>query len=87
MSLENFGAPGHRAVVTALYISGDDHLESDTVFGVTESLVTTVKKNDPASPLPNLPSLRYDFRLAAATQEVLAGRMGADPSQITKKAG
>ena len=82
------GAPGYREVVTALYISGDDHIESDTVFGVTESLIATVKRNDPASPLPNLPSLRYDFQLAAASrQELLSGRVGADPSQVTKKAG
>jgi len=81
------GAPGYRELVTALYISGDDHIESDTVFGVTESLVTTVKRNDFASPLPTLPSLHYDFQLAAESQEKLSGRVGADPSQITKKAG
>jgi len=82
------GAPGYREVVTALYISGDDHLESDTVFGVSESLITTVKDSDPASPLPNLPSLRYDFQLAAVLQhEFQSGRVGTDPSQITTKAG
>jgi hydroxyquinol 1,2-dioxygenase len=82
------GAPGYRELVTALYISGDDHIESDTVFGVTESLITTVERNDPASPLPNLPSLRYDFQLAAAWQhELPLGRVGADPSQIKKRAG
>ena len=81
------GASGYRELVTALYISGDDHIESDTVFGVTESLVTTVKRNDFASPLPTLPSLHYDFQLAAASHEWLSGRVGADPSQITKKAG
>jgi protocatechuate 3,4-dioxygenase beta subunit len=73
------GAPGYREVVTALYISGDDHIESDTVFGVTESLITTVKWNDSASPLPNLPSLHYDFQLAVASQHELL--------QITKKDG
>jgi len=82
------GAPGYREVVTALYISGDDHIESDTVFGVNESLIATVKSSDPASPLPNLPSLRYDFQLAAVSQrEVISGRVGVDPSQITTKAG
>ena len=80
------GAPGYREVVTALYISGDDHTESDTVFGVTESLITTVKRNDFASPLPTLPSLHYDFQLATASHELLSGRVGADPSQITTKA-
>jgi protocatechuate 3,4-dioxygenase beta subunit len=81
------GAPGYRELVTALYISGDDHIESDTVFGVTESLVTTVKRNDFASPLPTLPSLHYDFQLAVASHDLPSGRVGADPSQITKKAG
>ena len=80
------GAPGYREVVTALYISGDDHLESDTVFGVTESLIATVKRNDFASPEPTLPSLHYDFRLAADSPlESHSGRVGADPSQITRK--
>jgi hydroxyquinol 1,2-dioxygenase len=78
------GAPGYREVVTALYISGDDHLESDTVFGVTESLVAEVKPNDPASPFGALPSIRFDFTLAAA-KDALSGRVGADPSQIGKK--
>jgi len=81
------GAPGYRELVTALYISGDNHIESDTVFGVTESLITTVKRNDFASPLPTMPSLHYDFQLAAASHELLSGRVGADPSQITKKTG
>lgn len=81
------GAPDCRELVTALYISGDDHIESDTVFGVTESLIATVKRNDFASPLPALPSLHFDFQLAADSHEALSGRVGADPSQITKKAG
>lgn len=82
------GASGHREVITALYISGDDHIESDTVFGVNESLIATIKKSDPASPLPNLPSLRYDFQLAASSlYESSSGRVGADPSQITTKVG
>ena len=29
------GAPGHRELVTALYAQGDEHIDSDTVFGVT----------------------------------------------------
>jgi protocatechuate 3,4-dioxygenase beta subunit len=77
------GAPGYREVVTALYMVGDPHLESDTVFGVTESLVAQPKKNDPASPFGELPSIRFDFALAAV-KDGLSGRVGADPSQITK---
>jgi hydroxyquinol 1,2-dioxygenase len=80
------GAPGFRELVTALYVAGDDHIDSDTVFGVSESLVISVNKNDPSSPLPKLPSIRYDFRLAAASKWDASGRVGADPSQITKSA-
>ncbi|HMD47927.1 MAG TPA: dioxygenase, partial [Bryobacteraceae bacterium] len=64
------GAPGYRELVTALYLRNDDHIDSDTVFGVTDSLITETQLNDPASPFPNLPSIRFDFQLgAAATRE------------------
>jgi protocatechuate 3,4-dioxygenase beta subunit len=78
------GAPGYREVVTALYLKGDDHIDSDTVFGVTDSLVTSAIPNDPNSPFPNLSSIHFNFNLAAA-KEALSGRVGADPSQILKK--
>jgi hydroxyquinol 1,2-dioxygenase len=78
------GAPGYRELVTALYMEGDDHIDSDTVFGVVESLITKVNNHDPDSPLPHLPSIRYDFQLARATDKA-SGRVGADPSQILKK--
>lgn len=81
------GAPGYRELVTALYIAGDDHIDSDTVFGVHESLVTSVNKSDPNSPIPNLPSIHFDFRLAtAAKAEAMSGRVGADPSKIAREA-
>ncbi len=79
------GAPGYREVVTALYLTGDPHIESDTVFGVTQSLVVNVQENDPASPVPNMPSIHYDFELGALAGEAVTGRVGADPSQIVKK--
>jgi hydroxyquinol 1,2-dioxygenase len=78
------GAPDYREVVTALYLEGDDHIDSDTVFGVTESLVTKVNDKDPNSPFPNLPSVKFDFQLASATARDRTGRVGADPSQITR---
>jgi len=79
-------APGYREVVTALYLSGDEHIESDTVFGVTDTLIVHVKDNDPNCPIPNLPSIHYDFQLAAVAGDAASGRVGADPSQIVKKA-
>jgi hydroxyquinol 1,2-dioxygenase len=82
------GAPGYRELVTALYLRSDDHIDSDTVFGVTDSLVTETVVHDPMSPFPDLPSIRFDFTLAGADAAVngqaASGRVGADPSQIVK---
>ena len=77
-------ATGYRELVTALYMSSDEYIDSDTVFGVTASLVTEPKTGDSSSPFPNLPSVRYDFVLAAAPQSGGSGRVGADPSQLIK---
>ena len=79
------GAPGYKELVTALYIHGDPHIDSDTVFGVTDSLVVKVRDADPSSPIPNLPGVQYDFTLAPAGKDQSSGRVGADPSQITRK--
>jgi catechol 1,2-dioxygenase/hydroxyquinol 1,2-dioxygenase len=79
------GAPGYREVVTALYLAGDDHIDSDTVFGVTASLVTDVKDNDAQCPIPDMPSIEFNFQLAATTAADLSGRVGADPKQIVKE--
>lgn len=76
------GATGYREVVTALYVAPDDHIDSDVVFGVTESLVVEAKENDAQSPFPALPSIRFDFKLAKAGTKETSGRVGADPSQI-----
>ena len=78
-------APGYREVITALYLSGDDHIDSDTVFGVTDSLVTTIKKDDPDCPIQGVPSIEFNFQLAAATGADLSGRVGADPEQIVNE--
>jgi hydroxyquinol 1,2-dioxygenase len=32
-------APGHERLVTQLFVTGDQYLDSDAVFGVKESLV------------------------------------------------
>lgn len=77
-------APGYREAVTALYIEGDEHIDSDTVFGASDSLVVRVNKNDAAAPIPGLPSIGYDFRLAPVAAGEGSGRVGADPSEITR---
>lgn len=39
-------APGHRKLVTHLFTSGDEYLDSDAVFGVKESLIVDYEKVD-----------------------------------------
>ena len=77
-------APGYREVITALYMAGDEHIDSDTVFGATEALITDAKPGHPDSPFGALPSIHFDFSLGAV-QNALSGRVGADPSQILSK--
>jgi catechol 1,2-dioxygenase/hydroxyquinol 1,2-dioxygenase len=77
-------AVGYRELVTALYLSGDEHLEDDVVFGASGDLVAEVKDNDPGSPIQGLPSIHFDFALARETEaDRRAGRVGADPGKIT----
>jgi hydroxyquinol 1,2-dioxygenase len=55
--------PGYERLVTALYIEGDEYLDTDVVFGSRESLVARYKKNE----RPGEPDLlEWDFVLAAA---------------------
>ena len=79
------GAPGFREAITALYMADDEHIDSDTVFGANESLITAPRANDPASPVASLPSIHFDFKLAAV-RNAASGRVGADPSQLVKRA-
>lgn len=77
-------APGYRELTTALYIAGDAHLEDDVVFGASGDLVAEIKSNDPTSPIKGLPSVHFDFALAReSAADKAAGRVGADPGQIT----
>lgn len=59
-------APNYCGVTTAVYLRNDRYIESDTVFGVTESLIRDIQEPDPSSPFPNLPSLRFDITLRPA---------------------
>ncbi len=74
------GAPGHRELVTALYLGDDQYIDSDTVFGVSRSLVVRPAA-DPAAPIPALPAIHYDFRLSVES-EAGSNRVGADPAQF-----
>jgi len=74
------GADGHQELVTSLYLSDDQYIGSDVVFGVSRSLIVTPKA-DPNSPIPELEAIHYDFMLAPSGS-CGAGRVGADPSQL-----
>jgi hydroxyquinol 1,2-dioxygenase len=73
------GAPGCRELVTALYFGDDEHIASDTVFGVSRSLVVNARKDDPSAPIKGIGAVRYDFQLARAANDG-EGRVGADPA-------
>ena len=78
------GADGYRELVTALYFGDDPYIDSDTVFGVSQSLVVD-SHEDPNSPIPGLRAVHYDFRLAKAAPGE-SGRVGADPTKLMKAA-
>ena len=81
-------APNYRELVTALYLAGDEHLEDDVVFGASGDLIAELKPADPASPVPGLPSIHFDFTLSRETEaDRRAGRVGADPGQVTESNG
>ena len=72
-------APGYRELATALYLASDAHIDSDAVFGVSQSLVVEPQRpgGDPARPW----EIHYDFVLARGTRKG-SDRIGADPSAI-----
>ena len=54
-------APGHQSLITEIFDEEDPHLAADAVFGVRDALVG---RYTPGA--EGLPTLRVDFRLAAA---------------------
>ena len=46
-------AEGFRRLVTHLFVRGDEHQDSDAVFGVKESLVVDFHEHDPGTPGPD----------------------------------
>jgi hydroxyquinol 1,2-dioxygenase len=45
-------APGYETLVTHVFADGDEHLDSDAVFGVKSSLVTSFERHEPG-PAPD----------------------------------
>jgi hydroxyquinol 1,2-dioxygenase len=75
---------GYRDLVTALYFGDDPNIDSDTVFGVSQSLVVEAK-DDPGSPIAGLRAVHFDFRLIKAAPGE-SGRVGADPTKLMSAA-
>ncbi|MFC8181755.1 dioxygenase [Rhodococcus sp. NPDC057297] len=65
-------APGHRTLVTHIFVRGDELLGSDSVFGVRESLIAEFTEHSSATPTPDgraigdrsWTSTRFDIVLA-----------------------
>jgi catechol 1,2-dioxygenase/hydroxyquinol 1,2-dioxygenase len=80
-------AAGHDELVTALYVAPDPYIESDTVFGVSRSLVVEILPPSADSAFPTLPRIVYDFRLAKLTApQTRRMRVGADPAAMLSEA-
>jgi hydroxyquinol 1,2-dioxygenase len=77
---------GYRELATALYIAGDDHIESDAVFGVSSSLVVAVQPPAGGGPAPGLRRIEFDFTLSPAGEATGSHRVGADPAAMTSAA-
>ena len=75
-------APGFRELVTAIYYGHDPYIDSDTVFGVSNSLIVNPQPIDPNSPFPNLHTIAFDFTLVRATEGDETSRVGADPASL-----
>jgi protocatechuate 3,4-dioxygenase beta subunit len=73
-------AGGYRELVTSLYLGDDQYIDSDTVFGVSKSLIVRTRP-DPASPFPELEAINYNFTLSKANADG-ESRVGADPAQL-----
>jgi hypothetical protein len=68
--------------VTALYFGNDAYIDSDTVFGVSKSLIIE-EMPDAFSPFSTLKAINYDFRLGQNINGN-SGRVGADASVLMK---
>lgn len=46
-------APGFRRLVTHIFVAGDAYLDTDSVFGVKESLIHDFERHEPGTPTPD----------------------------------
>jgi protocatechuate 3,4-dioxygenase beta subunit len=64
-------AAGYRTLITHIFVAGDEHLTNDAVFGVKDSLVVDVVREDPGNApdgtTRNEPWARIRFDIVLAT--------------------
>lgn len=66
------GSPACQTLVTHLFLSGDQYLDSDVVFGVKDALIRSLEHQEPGQTArgnlvhQTTAALRFDFVLAAA---------------------
>lgn len=58
--------PGYHTLTTALYIAGDEYLESDAVFGARDALVVNYQPNHEGGAQEPREMIGFDFKLAEA---------------------
>ena len=76
-------APGHREMVTALYLADDPHIMDDVVFGAHGDLIAAIKKDQPGCPVAGVNSIKFNFALSVeSAADKVSGRVGADPSKL-----
>ena len=76
------GATGYRELVTSVYYADDQYIDTDTVFGVSNSLIVSPEPGRPGCPAPELRSIHYDFTLTDAAAGEATSRVGADPASL-----
>jgi len=65
-------APGHRQLITQLFVAGGEHLDSDTVFGVKEDLVVDFAPR--SGPMPDGVEPDGEWRLLEFTFRIARDR-------------
>lgn len=66
--------PGHKTLITQVFVDDDEHLKSDVVFGVTRTLVGDYRRNDsgePPAPGVEAPWYTLNYRFAMETGEAI----------------
>ncbi len=80
------GHPGYETLITHVFLAGDQYLDSDVVFGVKDSLVRPLERQEPGLTTrghrvdKSMMALRYDFVLADERQPARSSACAASRS-------